>query len=33
LFDAALVATLTASHIGLNPKVQQQQGRDHRRAR
>jgi acyl CoA:acetate/3-ketoacid CoA transferase alpha subunit len=26
LFDAALVATLTASHIGLNPKVQQQQG-------
>jgi acetate CoA/acetoacetate CoA-transferase alpha subunit len=24
LFDAALVSTLTASHIGLNPKVQQQ---------
>src|SRR6201996_5764564 len=24
LFDASLVATLTASHIGLNPKVQQQ---------
>src|SRR5581483_8891847 len=24
LFDASLVATLTASHIGLNPKVQEQ---------
>src|SRR5436305_863998 len=24
LFDASLVSTLTASHIGLNPKVQQQ---------
>ena len=24
LFDAALVSTLTASHIGLNPKAQQQ---------
>src|SRR6516162_10148506 len=24
LFDAALVSTVTASHIGLNPKVQQQ---------
>ena len=24
LFDASLVATITASHIGLNPKVQQQ---------
>src|ERR1700731_3903610 len=24
LFDASLVATLTASHIGLNPKVQAQ---------
>ena len=24
LFDAALVSTLTASHIGLNPKVQEQ---------
>src|ERR1700693_5633527 len=33
LCGAAVVATLAASHIGLNPKVQQQQGRDHRRAR
>src|SRR5690349_22007311 len=24
LFDTALVSTLTASHIGLNPKVQEQ---------
>jgi acetate CoA/acetoacetate CoA-transferase alpha subunit len=24
LFDAALLSTLTASHIGLNPKAQQQ---------